>query len=74
MPIIHGYLSTGSHSAKVTFRIIEMNIEKWRHCDDYLEENLEMIKTVYRETFQHLLLRKVCMNLFIMLLKHDLCT
>nr|XP_034338140.1 CUB and sushi domain-containing protein 3-like isoform X2 [Crassostrea gigas] len=31
-------IRTGSRSANVTFRIIEMNIEKWRRpCDDYLE-------------------------------------
>ncbi|XP_052713941.1 blastula protease 10-like [Crassostrea angulata] len=30
-------IRTGSHSANVTFRVIDMNIEKWGPCDDYLE-------------------------------------
>lgn len=38
-------IRTGSQSANVAFRIIEMNINRWSYsyCDDYLEVNLKKI-------------------------------
>lgn len=35
-------IRTGSLSANVAFRIIEMSIKGWTPCDDYLEVNLKM--------------------------------
>lgn len=38
-------IRTGSQSANVAFRIIEMNINRWSYsyCDDYLEVNLKTV-------------------------------
>lgn len=48
-------IRTGNPSAKVTFRIIEMSIEGWGPCDDYLEVNLKIDNSKnYTDTSQHL--------------------
>lgn len=60
-------IRTGSRSAKVTFRIIEMNIEKWE-CDDYLEVNLKMKNSKKKRILQKFV--KISMHDILMLLLH----
>lgn len=57
----------GDRSAKVTFRIIEMNIEKWE-CDDYLEVNLKMKNSKKKRILQKFV--KISMHDILMLLLH----